>query len=259
MHYYKFNIADWMLGTAHLTLVEEAIYFRLVNHYYDTEAPIPLETQSVFRRLRLGSDSVTAQLILEEFFTKTEKGYVHTRCDENIKEYKKQNRKNASNGAKGGRPRKDAACEETQEKPTGLFSETQEEPKHNPNQEPLTTNQEPLTNNKNISATPLATSAKPHVPVSEIIELFNATFPELPQVMKISEQRRKVIRQRWLQNPEMQTMQSWEKFFKYVRRSDFLMGRSKNPWSGFCFDWMFNQSNFTKIYEGNYHQVEAAA
>jgi len=141
MHYYKFNIADWHLGTSHLSLTEEAIYFRLINHYYDTEAPIPLETQSVIRRLRLGSDTEAFQLILDEFFAKTEKGYVHERCEINLKEYRKQNKKNAANGAKGGRPKTGAASEQTQDKPTGLISESQ----NNPNQEPLTTNQEPLT------------------------------------------------------------------------------------------------------------------
>ena len=40
MHYYKFNIADWSLGTAHLSLIEEAIYFRLINHYYDSESDL---------------------------------------------------------------------------------------------------------------------------------------------------------------------------------------------------------------------------
>lgn len=152
MHYYKFNIPDWNLGTNHLSLIEEAIYFRLLNHYYDTETPIPLETQSVFRRLRMGNESDIAASILQEFFVKTEKGYVHGRCEKILKEYKKNNRKNAENGAKGGRPRKDAACSETQEKPTGLFSETEQEPKDNPNQEPLTINQELETSINNTSA-----------------------------------------------------------------------------------------------------------
>jgi uncharacterized protein YdaU (DUF1376 family) len=66
MHYYKFNIADWSLGTAHLSLTEEAIYFRLINFYYDSESPIQLETQSVFRRLRMANESVIAQQILDE-------------------------------------------------------------------------------------------------------------------------------------------------------------------------------------------------
>lgn len=145
MHYYKFNIADWNLGTAHLSLVEEAIYFRLINHYYDSELPIPLETQSVFRRLRMASESVIAQQIIDEFFIKTDKGYIHERCDVLLKEYRKTAKNNRSNGAKGGRPRKDAACDETQPKPSGFPPETQQEPEHNPNQEPLTTNQEPET------------------------------------------------------------------------------------------------------------------
>jgi uncharacterized protein YdaU (DUF1376 family) len=157
MHYYKFNIADWSLGTGHLSLVEEAIYFRLINHYYDSESPIPLETQSVFRRLRMGSESVIAQQIIEEFFTKTEKGFVHDRCDTILKEYKKTAKNNRSNGAKGGRPKGGAASEITQPKPSGLSPETQEEPKYNPNQEPLTINQEPLTS---LVITPLATPKK---------------------------------------------------------------------------------------------------
>jgi uncharacterized protein YdaU (DUF1376 family) len=160
MHYYKFNIPDWNLGTNHLSLIEEAIYFRLLNHYYDTETPIPLETQSVFRRLRMGNESDIAASILQEFFVKTEKGYVHGRCEKILKEYKKNNRKNAENGAKGGRPRKDAAFSETQEKPTGLFSETEQEPKDNPNQELLTINQEPETNVKELVPQQAATPKK---------------------------------------------------------------------------------------------------
>lgn len=148
MHYYKFNIADWVLATAHLSLEEEAIYFRLINHYYDSEQPIPLETQSVFRRLRLGSVSDTALKILEEFFEKTEKGFANKKCDELIKEYKKTVKKNKLNGSNGGRPRKYAASEETQSVSSGLPEETQMEPNHNPNHKPLTINQEPLTNIK---------------------------------------------------------------------------------------------------------------
>lgn len=150
MHYYKFNIADWNLSTAHLTLEEEAIYFRLINHYYDTESPIPIETQSVIRRLRLGSDESTVVAILQEFFTKTDKGFVHSRCEEILKDYRKTIKNNRSNGARGGRPRNGAACSETQNKPSGFSKETEQEPKHNPNQEPLTTNHKPITNNQEL-------------------------------------------------------------------------------------------------------------
>lgn len=151
MHYYKFNISDWALHTAHLSLVEEAIYFRLINHYYDTERPIPLETQSVFRRLRMANESDIAQEILEEFFDKTKKGFTHKRCDKILAEYSKTAERNKKNGAKGGRPRAGAASKQSQEKPSGLSVGTEDKPKDNPNQELLTNNQELLTKNNNKS------------------------------------------------------------------------------------------------------------
>ena len=144
MHYYKFNIAEWSLSTGHLSLEEEAVYFRLVNHYYDTETAIPMETQSVIRRLRLASYSEIVELILNEFFTKTAKGFIHNKCENLLKEYKKTAKKNKTNGAKGGRPKKTKALSDSQKEPNGFPNGSQVEPKHNPNQEPLTNNQEPI-------------------------------------------------------------------------------------------------------------------
>jgi len=74
VHYYKLNIPDWSLSTAHLSIEEECIYFRLINYYYDTESPIPLETQSVFRRLRMTTYESMALAILGEFFELTDRG-----------------------------------------------------------------------------------------------------------------------------------------------------------------------------------------
>lgn len=148
MHYYKFNIGDWVLHTNHLSLEEEAIYFRLINFYYDTEKPIPLETQSVFRRLRFGSDAALATSILSEFFVKTEKGFLHNRCEELLKDYRKTAKKNKANGAKGGRPKKDAASITTQEKPSGLPDVSQSKPNDNLNYKLETTNQELETSNQ---------------------------------------------------------------------------------------------------------------
>jgi uncharacterized protein YdaU (DUF1376 family) len=129
MHYYKFNIADWHLATSHLSLEEEAIYFRLINYYYDTESPIPVETQSVIRRLRLGSYSEIAGLILKEFFSLESDGWHHKRCDDEISQYHDKAEVNQANGKKGGRPKK-----------------TQTVSKDNPDIT-LTNNQEPITKN----------------------------------------------------------------------------------------------------------------
>ena len=166
MHYYKFNIAAWTLSTAHLSLEEEAVYFRLINHYYDTETPIPLETQSVCRRLRLGSEVVASE-ILNEFFVKTDNGFVHIKCDQLLKEYRKTAYKNKKNGAKGGRPKADAASKITQSVTSGLPEETQAEPKHNPNYELLTKNYKLETNNQElINNKEIKPKAKRFVPPS---------------------------------------------------------------------------------------------
>lgn len=147
MHYYKFNIADWSLATSHLSLPEEAVYFRLLNHYYDTEEPIPLDMGALLRRLRLSESENLVLHMLREFFAETTKGWIHTRCEKEIKEYRKTCAKNKKNGGNGGRPRKIKEIQETQSEPTGIPLGTQSEPTGNPNHKPLTINQEPLTNN----------------------------------------------------------------------------------------------------------------
>ncbi len=143
MHYYQFNIGDWALEAGHLSLEEEAVYLRLINHYLNTEQPIPSETQWVIRRLRLETQSVIDH-VLAEFFELTDKGWVHIKCEEMLKAYRKTVKKNRANGAKGGRPRKHLGSKETQSEPTGNPLATQTKPTGNPNQEPLTNNHKPV-------------------------------------------------------------------------------------------------------------------
>ena len=151
MYYYKFNIADWHLATSHLMLEEEAIYFKLINYYYDTEQPIPKETQTVIRRLRLGNYSDMVNLVLQEFFILEDDGWHHVRCDQEIEKYHDKAENNKKVGKLGGRPRKNKDLE-TNPKITQTVSN------NNP-QITLTKNQEPLTKNHSIDVAK-ATKAK---------------------------------------------------------------------------------------------------
>jgi uncharacterized protein YdaU (DUF1376 family) len=139
MYYYKFNIADWHLATSHLLLEEEAIYFKLINYYYDTEQPIPKETQTVIRRLRLGNYSDMVISVLQEFFVLEEDGWHHQRCDEEVEKYHNKAETNKKVGKLGGRPRKNNDLKSNPQ-------ETQTVSKDNP-QVTLTKNHKPLTNN----------------------------------------------------------------------------------------------------------------
>ena len=138
MHHYPHHIGDYRKNTGHLTNDQDLAYRRLLEMYYDTEQPIPLETQRVARRLRVDTESV--DIVLSDFFTKTEGGWRHERCDDEIAKYYVVAERNRTNGKLGGRPKK------TQSEPSGLPVATQSEPsgKATKNQEPRTNNQEPL-------------------------------------------------------------------------------------------------------------------
>jgi len=133
MHYYQFNIADYRKDTTHLSRLEHSIYRDLIDWYYLDEAPIPLETHSVMRRLRLVSEDEATALknVLSDFFVRSD-GWRHLRIDQDIVEYHAMQAKNRANGKLGGRPKK------TQSVSSGLPVETQNEPpvKATNNQEP---------------------------------------------------------------------------------------------------------------------------
>lgn len=109
MNYYPFHIGDYRAATAHLSNDEDLAYRRLLEMYYDTEAPIPIETQWVARRLRLGCELIAN--VLQEFFYETPEGWKHARCEAEIAKYHKRCDANKANGNKGGRKPK------TQSKP----------------------------------------------------------------------------------------------------------------------------------------------
>ena len=131
MHYFNFNIGDYMKHTLHLTPEEDLAYRRLLDMYYDTEAPIPNNIPLVSRRLRMGSEVVES--VLKEFFDFTEDGYKNYRADGEIADYHKFLEKQKANGRLGGRPKKG-------KKPIANPSLTQAEPKKSLNNKQQTTN-----------------------------------------------------------------------------------------------------------------------
>jgi len=108
MHYYRFNIKDWDSATAQLTLEERGVYFRLINHYYDKELPLPVDLSKIIKRLGLSNYEEQVQSVLEQFFTLDGDVWRHHVCDKLISAYQANGEKNRNNGAKGGRPKKSA-------------------------------------------------------------------------------------------------------------------------------------------------------
>ena len=111
MIWYKFHLGDYITHTTHLSDAEDLAYRRLLDLYYMSERPIPLDTTLVSRKIRLDLD--ITESVLGEFFEKTEEGYRNMRCDAEIDKYQRQVENNRSLGKRGGRPKKTESLTES--------------------------------------------------------------------------------------------------------------------------------------------------
>jgi uncharacterized protein YdaU (DUF1376 family) len=111
--WYKFHLGDYITHTTHLSDAEDLAYRRLLDLYYMSEKQIPLNTESVSRKIRIDLD--ITESVLGEFFERTETGYFNHRCDAEVAKYQAQCNTNRETGKRGGRPKK-----------------TESEPKDNP-------------------------------------------------------------------------------------------------------------------------------
>ena len=86
MNYYPFHIGDYLSATRHLSWEEDAAYRRLLDTYYTTEKPLPVELRAVCRLVLATTESQreAVQIVLEEFFILTPEGWSNSRADAEI-------------------------------------------------------------------------------------------------------------------------------------------------------------------------------
>ena len=146
MHYYQFNIGDYKSHTDYLSPIEDLAFRRMLDWCYLHEKPLPPTAKEVARKIGLRDYVCEVELVLADFFTKTDDGYVNNRINEEIDGYKAKADSARNNGKKGGRPRKETQEEPKITQPVNLANpaESESQAKH----KPLTINQEPLTNNQ---------------------------------------------------------------------------------------------------------------
>lgn len=90
MNYYEHHIGDYAAATAHLSLLEDAVYSRLLRRYYLQEAPLPADERQVARLAgaRTPEEVAAVQAVLAEFFTLEADGWHNKRADEEIARYR---------------------------------------------------------------------------------------------------------------------------------------------------------------------------
>ena len=94
MHYYPFNLKDYLSETAHLPPMADLAYRRLLDLYYKNEAPIPNKPKWVANRIRLDTEHRIIGFVLREYFVLEGSGesgvWRNPTCDSVIAKYQKK-------------------------------------------------------------------------------------------------------------------------------------------------------------------------
>ena len=93
MHYYQFNIGDYVSSTQHLDETEDLIYRRILDVYYSKEAPLPKDVDKVARLIRMRTHTESIKTVLQEFFILEKDGYHCLRGDKEISAFKSKSDK----------------------------------------------------------------------------------------------------------------------------------------------------------------------
>ena len=90
MNYYEHHLGDYAEATSHLSLLEDAVYSRLIRKYYSTEKPLPADKKIIQRLVgaRTKEEKEAVDSVLEEFFMLEVDGWHNTRCDKEIYRYR---------------------------------------------------------------------------------------------------------------------------------------------------------------------------
>jgi len=104
VNFYPFHIGDYASATQHLTDLEDLAYRRMMDVYYVSERPLPLDRRQLYRLLRANSQDMrdAVDVVIAEFFTETEDGWRHGRCDAEIEKARAKSDKAKANGKLGG-------------------------------------------------------------------------------------------------------------------------------------------------------------
>jgi uncharacterized protein YdaU (DUF1376 family) len=254
MHYYQFNIGDYKSHTEHLSEMEDLTYRRLLDWYYLHETPIPLDLTETARQIRMRSHSDCIASVLQEYFERTDDGWVNNRADKEIAKVGDKSEKASASAKARWNKAKDANALQTQSEGNAT---------HN------TEHKTQDTQHKSIcppSGEPEIGNGLPKCNHQGVIDLYHKHLPTLRKVEVWNDARKGYLRQRWREVADelsktkeigAQDILGWfAEFFDHIGTSRFLTGKV-NSKDGRAFvadlEWILKPSNFAKIVEGKYH------
>jgi len=248
MHYYQFNIGDYVSHTRHLSPIEDIAYRRLLDAYYLSERPLNSGVAVVARQIGLRDYEQEVAIVLDEFFKLTEDGWISSRADKEIAHFHSKIEQASKAGKASAERRSNARSTDVQ--PTN-------------NQEPITNNHKPIDTDAYAS---LSAEGLPTCPHQEILLLYKKHLPHLTQPRVWEGSRQVNLKQRWRQaakpsnySPKgYKTLDEglawWDSFFGYIANDSSLAQgfRTKDRTWQPDLEWIVNATNFAKIIDGKY-------
>lgn len=103
---------------------------------------------------------------------------------------------------------------------------------------------------------PTSKPSVPPCPVEKIIEVYKSIAESLVRIRVVADSTKAAISSRWRSDQKYQSLEFWEKYFKYCEANEFLSGRSDPKPGGKPFradlDWLVKASNFAKVLNERY-------
>ena len=136
MHYYQHHIGDFIKATARLTDGQSMAYLRLLWMYYDTEKPLKPDTKVL--AFQIGTTIEETELLLESFFWLADSGWHHTRCDQEIADYRAFLEKKSNAGRASAERRKNNSSTGDEQMFNSSSTDVQLTTNHKPKRESAT-------------------------------------------------------------------------------------------------------------------------
>jgi len=226
---------------------EHGVYLLLMFEYYSTGKPIPDDRFAISKICRIPPQKAQKNLEkIARFFERKDGFLYHDKIERELAKSLELHEKLSKAGKKGGKKSQAQAQARPQPQP-----QPHKDNKHICN---IPENQDAE------NSTPEQVKNKPKrttIPYQQIIDLYHELLPELPRCEVITTKRKGQIgaRHRDLDG----SLKKWSNFFKYIRLSDFLMGKTPPSQGHKQFkaniEWVTNESNFAKISEEQYHDA----
>lgn len=295
--YMQLYVADYLADTMHLSAEEHGAYLLLIFNYWQTGKPLPNDDKRLCNIARVSNERWTdVKRSLSEYFVLVDDTLVHPRIEADLLYVEGKQNKAVEAGKASAIARKlkkqtkinARSTNATTNVPTGALTERQPKANHSESESesesdsdselikkggaiaPCELSKESSHNDRqkdvlNFPALQVTANEPPAgkpkrviVPYKKIVALYHLILPELPRIVELTKTRKGYLGARWAdQLPDLET---WEKYFKYIRKSDWLMGRV-DPMQGRTIfkanlEWISKESNYAKIVEQKYHDTE---